>query len=94
MCFKIESIKKHPEKSYNFSIEIPDSADSTFDYVWGNIHRNVLQANKGNTAWARPGGTFKRNLTQCPHVIQALDLQVTLSETTRRHNQHPKPRIS
>ena len=59
MCFKIESIKKHPEKSYNFSIEIPDSADSTFDYVWGNIHRNVLQANKGNTAWARPGGDIQ-----------------------------------
>jgi hypothetical protein len=59
MCFNIESIKKHPEKSYNFSIEIPDSADSTFDYVWGNIHRNVLQANKGNTAWARPGGDIQ-----------------------------------
>ena len=59
MCFNIESIKKHPEKSYNFSIEIPASADSTFDYVWGNIHRNVLQANKGNTAWARPGGDIQ-----------------------------------
>ena len=59
MCFNIESIKKHPEKSYNFSIEIPDSADSTFDYVWGDIHRNVLQANKGNTAWASPGGNIQ-----------------------------------
>ena len=59
MCFNIESIKKHPEKSYNFSIEIPASADSTFDYVWGNIHRNVLQANKGNTAWASPGGNIQ-----------------------------------
>jgi len=59
MCFNIESIKKHPEKSYNFSIEIPASADSTFDYVWGNIHRNVLQANKGNATWARPGGDIQ-----------------------------------
>ena len=59
MCFKIENIKKHPEKSYNFSIEIPASADSTFDYVWGNIHRNVLQANKGNAAWASPGGDIQ-----------------------------------
>ena len=59
MCFKIESIKKHPEKSYNFSIEIPDSADSTFDYVWGNIHRNVLQANEGNAAWAETGGDIQ-----------------------------------
>ena len=59
MCFNIESIKKHPEKSYNFSIEIPASADSTFDYVWGNIHRNVLQANKGNAAWARSGGDIQ-----------------------------------
>lgn len=59
MCFNIESIKKHPEKSYNFSIEIPASADSTFDYVWGNIHRNVLQANKGNAAWASPGGDIQ-----------------------------------
>jgi hypothetical protein len=59
MYFNIESIKKHPEKSYNFSIEIPASADSTFDYVWGNIHRNVLQANKGNAAWASPGGDIQ-----------------------------------
>ena len=59
MCFNIESIKKHPELSYNFSIESPASAVATFDYVWGNIHRNVLQANIGNAAWASPGGDIQ-----------------------------------
>ena len=51
--------KKHPAASYNFSIEVPANADATFDYIWKNIHRNTLQANEGNAAWAETGGDIQ-----------------------------------
>jgi hypothetical protein len=51
---------ENPTASYNFSIEVPSyKPDPSFDYIWKNIHRNTVQADAGNAAWAATGSEIQ-----------------------------------